>query len=143
MTLQEIYDGQAFGNYVGGFALIAGSLSVLLLAAAGTYALMSFTVNHRRREIAIRLALGARPRSLLGGIFRRAIRQMSAGAALGLIVALLVQHYIPVDRLGGLEVPGVLPGAIAFLVAVGLMASAGPARRALSADPSEVLRDGA
>jgi putative ABC transport system permease protein len=143
LTLQEIYDGQAFGTYVGGFALITGSLSVLLLAAAGTYALMSFTVNHRRREIAIRMALGARPRSLLGGIFRRAIRQMSAGAALGLVVALLVRHYIPVDRLGGLEIPGVLPGAIAFLVAIGLMASAGPARRALSAEPSEVLRDGA
>lgn len=142
ITLEELYDGQAFGNYVGGFALIIGSLSVLLLAAAGTCALMSFTVNHRRREIAIRMALGAQPHKLLGGIFGRALRRLATGAALGLALALMVQHYIPVERLGGLQVPGVVPSAVTLLVIIGLVASFGPARRALAADPTDALRDG-
>jgi putative ABC transport system permease protein len=140
-TLEELYDSQDFGNYIGGFALIAGSLSVLLLAAAGTYALMTFTVNQRRREIAIRMALGAQPRRLLGAVFRRALRPVSVGAALGLAVALLVQRAIPVQRLGGLDVPGVLPSAIVLLLMIGAIAAIGPARRALTADPTDALRD--
>ena len=49
-TLDEVYSARAFDDYVGGFALIAGTLSVLLLAAAGTYALMSFTVTTAPRD---------------------------------------------------------------------------------------------
>jgi predicted permease len=141
-TLEELYDEQATGNYIGGFALIVGSVSVLLLSAAGTYALMAFTVNQRRREIGIRMALGARPRKLLAGIFRRALRQVSIGAALGVAVALLIQIYLPADRLGGLDVPGVLPSAVALMVVIGLIAAFGPARRTLSVDPTTVLREG-
>jgi putative ABC transport system permease protein len=140
-TLKEFYDGREFGNYVGGFALITSSLSVLLLAAAGTYALMSFTVNQRRREIAIRMALGAQPRKLLTGVLRRALRQVGMGAVLGLGAAALVQYYIPINRLGGLDVPGVLPSAIVLLLVIGAIAALGPARRALSADPTEALRE--
>jgi len=140
-TLEELYDTQAFGNYLGGFALITASLSVLLLAAAGTYALMTFTVNQRRREIAIRIALGAQPRRLLGAIFRRALQKVALGAALGLAVALLVQRAIPIQRLGGLDVPGVLPGAIVLLLIIGAIAAIGPARRALTADPTDALRE--
>lgn len=141
VTLREIYDTQAFGNYIGGFAIVTASLSVLLLAAAGIYALMSFTVNQRRREIAIRIALGAQPRKLLSGIFMRALRQISTGAALGFGVALLVQYYIPAHSFGGLDVPGVLPSAIVLLLVIGTLATFGPARRALTADPTEALRE--
>jgi predicted permease len=140
-TLAELYDNQALGNYIGGFAIIVSSICVLALAAAGTYALMSFTVNQRRREIAIRMALGARSQKLLRGIFRRALRQLSIGAGVGLVLAILVQRYVPSTILGGLDVPGVLPGAIALLVAVGLGASFAPARRALRTDPNTCLND--
>jgi predicted permease len=139
-TLQELYDDQAAGNYLGGFALIVGSLSVLGLAAAGTYALMAFTVNQRRREIAIRLALGARPHKLLGGIFKTALRKVAIGAALGIVLALLVQSYIPARTLGGLDVPGILPGASTLLLLIGVAAAFGPARRALGTDPTESLK---
>jgi predicted permease len=140
-TLKELYDSQALGNYIGGFAIIVSSFCVLALAGAGTYALMSFTVNQRRREIAIRMALGARSQKLLRGIFKGALRQLSIGAGIGLVLAILVQRYVPVTILGGLDVPGVLPGAIALLVAIGLGASFAPARRALRTDPNSCLND--
>jgi len=141
-TLDEIYRGQAVGNYLGASALVTVTLSVLLLSAAGMYAFMSFTVNQRRREIGIRSALGAQPRRLLAGILRRALGQVAAGAIGGVLVALLVGYYIPVEQMDGWDIPGIIPAAAALLVAVGLLAVVGPARRALLVDPTEALRDG-
>ncbi len=68
-------------------AIVAVMTSVLLLSAAGIYAMMSFTVARRRREIGIRAALGADARRILAGIFRRAAAQLAAGVAVGLAVA--------------------------------------------------------
>ena len=56
--------------------------------------------------------------------------------------ALLFAVYLPIEEMGGWHVPGVLPAAAAFMMVVGLLATAGPARRGLSVDPAEVLRDG-
>ncbi|MGD8339794.1 MAG: ABC transporter permease [Gammaproteobacteria bacterium] len=140
-TLQDIYDSQAVGNYMGGTAIAVVSLSVLALAAAGTYALMSFTVNQRRREIAIRIALGAGAQTLLHGVFRSALRQLTLGAGIGFAIALLIQSYVPPQIIGGLDVPGVLPGAILLMVAIGLAASLAPARRVLRTDPTVCLSD--
>jgi ABC-type antimicrobial peptide transport system permease subunit len=128
-------------DYVGGFALIAGTLSVLLLAAAGTYALMSFTVNDRRREIGVRVALGATKARLLGGVLKRALRQIVAGAAVGVAVALFIDNALPAASTGGIDIPGVLPIAALFMIVVALLATLGPARRALKLDPNEALRD--
>ena len=59
------------------FIAVSGlAVSVILLSAAGIYALMSFTVTKRRREIGIRTALGAGPRRVLGGILSRAFAQI-------------------------------------------------------------------
>ena len=112
--LDAVYRELQRGNNLGAGALAAATLSVLLLSAAGMYALMSFTVSQRRREIGIRSALGA---------------------------ALLLAVYLPIEEMGGWPVPGVLPAAAAFMMVVGLLALAGPARRSLRVDPAEVLRD--
>jgi hypothetical protein len=140
--LDDLYSARAFGNYVGGFALVAGTLSVLLLAAAGTYALMSFTVNDRRREIGVRVALGATKARLLSGVLKRALRQILAGAAVGVAVALFIENELPAGANGGIDIPGVLPIAASFMILVALLATLGPARRALRLDPNVALRDG-
>ena len=139
-TLAEIYREHRFGDNVGTIIIGAITLSVLLLSAAGLYALMAFTVAQRRREIGIRAALGAQPGQLATAVFRRAFLQVAAGAAVGIVVAYLVRRYVPIEQIGGLTIPGVLPGAAAFMLLVGILASMGPARRGLRIDPTESLR---
>jgi len=118
-------------------ALITGS--VLLLSAAGIHALMSFTVNQRRREIGIRSALGASARRILASVLARAMWQLALGVGVGLTMA------IGLDVVAGgalMEGTGLLlvPGTAAFMLIVGLLAAAGPARRGLRVQPTEALR---
>jgi putative ABC transport system permease protein len=132
---------QMFSNLTS-YALAIVMLSVILLSGAGLYALMSFTVTQRRREIGIRTALGAQPRRLLLSIFARALWQVAAGVAVGAAVALFLHQKMNVEVEGGWHIPGILPVAALFILTVGLLSAAGPARRAVRVDPTEALRDG-
>jgi len=139
-TLAEIYREHRFGDNLGAIAIGAVTGSVLLLSAAGLYALTAFTVAQRRREIGIRSALGAQPGHLVAAVFKRAFWQIGAGSAAGMLAAYLAGRYVPIEQLGGLPIPGILPGAAAFMLLVGVLASVGPARRGLRIDPTEALR---
>ena len=139
-TLAEIYREHRFGDNLGAITIGAVTGSVLLLSAAGLYALTAFTVAQRRREIGIRSALGAQPGHLVAAVFRRAFWQIGAGSAAGMLAAYLAGRYVPIEQIGGLPIPGILPGAAAFMLLVGVLASVGPARRGLRIDPIEALR---
>ena len=139
-TLAEIYREHRFGDNLGAITIGAVTGSVLLLSAAGLYALMAFTVAQRRREISIRSALGAQPDYLVAAVFRRAFWQIGAGSAAGMLAAYLTGRYVPIEQIGGLPIPGILPGAAAFMLLIGVLAALGPARRGLRIDPTEALR---
>jgi ABC-type antimicrobial peptide transport system permease subunit len=113
--------------------------SVLLLSAAGIYAMMSFTVAKRRREIGIRTALGADARRVLIGIFGRAGGQIGAGIAAGLTVAAALQ-WLGTDIMGRRGFIFFPPVAVIMFV-IGILAAIGPARRGLAVQPTEALRD--
>ena len=123
-----------------GLAVTAVVASVLLLSAAGIYAMMSFIVASRRREIGIRAAMGADARRILLGIFGRAGAQLGAGVLVGMTVAVLLDRAGGGDLLGGSGLI-VLPAVAALMFAVGLLAALGPARRSLAVQPAEALRD--
>ncbi|HEX8671525.1 MAG TPA: FtsX-like permease family protein, partial [Longimicrobium sp.] len=114
-------------------------LSVLLLSAAGIYAMMSFTVTQRRKEIGIRSALGAQPRRLLAGLFRRAAWQLALGVGVGVGIAFLMDIASDGEMMGVRGAVAVPAVAVVMLV-VGLLATFGPARRGLRIEPSEALR---
>ena len=139
-TLAEIYREHRFGDNIAAITLVAVTGSVLLLSAAGLYALVAFTVAQRRREIGIRAALGAPPGHLVASVFRRALWQIGIGSAAGMLAAYFLGRYLPIEQIGGLSIPGILPGAAAFMLLVGILASLGPARRGLRIDPTEALR---
>jgi putative ABC transport system permease protein len=119
--------------------LVILTLTVVALSAAGIYALMSVTVEQRRKEIGIRAALGADTRRLLAAIFARALMQLAVGAALGAGVAALLELASNGDLMNG-QGRVVLPMVSLFMMSVGLAAAWGPARRGLRIHPIETLR---
>jgi putative ABC transport system permease protein len=140
--LDEVYGETQMSGNLTSYALAIVTLSVLVLSAAGLYALMSFTVARRRREIGIRTALGARPGRLLASIFARALCQIAAGVAVGVAAAFVLHRRLNIEVEGGWHIPGILPAAAIFIMIIGLVSAAGPARRAVRVDPTEALRDG-
>ena len=111
--------------------------SVLLLSAAGIHALMSFTVTQRRKEIAIRAALGAQPRRVLSGILLRASAQLLFGATLGcLFGGALLNKSATSGRTAV-----ILTLVTTLMLGAGLLASLGPARRGLRIQPMDALRE--
>ena len=123
-------------------AMVIGliTLSVMLLSAAGIYALMSFTVSQRKKEIGIRAAMGADGKRLLISIFSRAAGQLGAGVAAGMIFAVFLDVATGGDALGSAGL-AVLPVIAVLMVGVGLIAAFGPARRGLRVQPTAALRE--
>lgn len=133
---------------IGALSVAGATLSVLLLSVAGIYAMLSFTVAQQRREIGIRVALGANSRRIMGSVFTRASAQLGTGVAVGLLLALALEQFSNGMVMGGASPDGAgLRGAIvlmpivaAIAMAVGLLAALGPARRGLAVQPVEALR---
>ena len=113
--------------------------TVLLLSAAGIYAMMSFTVSQRRKEIGIRAAMGADPQQLLRSIFTKAVVQLSTGVVVGMVLGLLVDVASDGEMLGSFG-RALLPVTGVVMVIVGMLATLGPARRGLHIQPTEALR---
>jgi putative ABC transport system permease protein len=140
--LDEVQGETQMTSNLTSYALAIVTLSVLLLSAAGLYALMSFTVTRRRREIGIRMALGAPAGRMLASIFARALWQIAAGVVVGVTAALALHRTLNIEVEGGWHIPGILPAAAIFIMIIGLLSAAGPARRAIRVEPTEALRDG-
>jgi predicted permease len=114
--------------------------TALLLAGLGIYGTISYLVNEQRREIAIRLALGAQRGNILKMVLRRGLGLAAAGAALGVAGALIVSRLMA-GLLFGVS-PTDLPtfaGVTVVLTAVALAASYIPALRAMRLDPITAL----
>jgi ABC-type antimicrobial peptide transport system permease subunit len=125
-------------------ALGGVTLLVLALSAMGIFSLMSVSVSRRTREIGLRTALGANPRQVLVSVLMRAGILMASGAATG--GALLVWIVSVLGSTGDFAVdmaPFVPWLGVTSLVmlAAGVLAALGPARRALRINPTEALRD--
>jgi hypothetical protein len=123
--------------------IVIGGIA-LLLATAGIYALISFTLARRTREIGIRAALGAAPRRIITGVFSRAFTQIGLGVAAGALPGLIIIHSI-VGDVGSMRVSlpaamGVTLAVCAFVVAVALLSCTVPLRRALRLDPIRALK---
>jgi predicted permease len=114
-------------------------VTVLLLSAAGIYAMMSFTVSQRRKEIGIRAAMGADAGQLLRSIFTKAALQLAAGVAVGLVMALVIDRASDGELLGS-SGRTLVPVTAVLMTIVGLFATVGPARRGLRIQPTEALR---
>jgi putative ABC transport system permease protein len=121
------------------FGMFAGL--ALLLAAIGVYGVLSYLVAQRTREIGVRLALGAKPASVRGLVVGHALRLSLAGIAIGAVGALLAGPALQTQLFGVRPRDPITLGAVAAgLLAVALLASYLPARRATQVDPLTALR---
>ena len=136
-VLADRYDGGRSALRSLAWAVGLVTASVLLLSAAGIYAMMSFIVAQRTREIGIRTALGAQPRRVMLNVFGRAAWQVAAGVLLGSILA--GAAFVAIGLGLGRAAPLLLAVAV-IMGLVGLMAALGPARRALRIQAVEALR---
>ncbi len=113
----------------------------LALALVGLYGLVSHEVEQARRDIGVRMALGASRNRILGMVMRRVAWMLAAGSAVGLVLTLLVRKtidmviYFEAQK----EAAGVVELAL-LLVAAGLIAALIPAVRAASIEPMQALR---
>ena len=122
------------------------SCVALVLSLAGIYAVLSFIVSRRTREIGVRVALGASPRRVVGTIFRRPALQVGFGILAGVSLIFTVASLMKQTEFPGSE-SGLSPQAIAMTIAyaavmvgVCMLACIVPTRRALAVEPTVALR---
>jgi predicted permease len=122
---------------LGSFAALA-----LILAAVGTYALLSYVVSQRTREIGLRLAIGARPRDIVQAMLGYSAKLAVAGVLVGFAAAAAAARMLTTLLFGvaPLDVR-TLVGVAALLATTALIASYVPTRRAASLDPIAALRE--
>ncbi len=139
-TLDDIDQQASQALRLVALVIVLVTVSVLLLSAAGIYALMSFTVSQRRKEIGIRAALGAHPARLLRSIFSRALAQLALGLGTGVGAAAFLDLATGGELMAG-KGTLLLPVVAALMLIAGIIAALGPARRGLRIQPSEALRE--
>jgi putative ABC transport system permease protein len=121
---------------MGSFAAIA-----LLLTVAGLYGVLSYMVAQRRREIGVRIALGAGRRDVIAIVLRRAVLLVMPGLILGSAGAFGVGRLLGSVAVGvAASIPVVVAGACGVIAMTGAMAAFVPAARAAAVDPMQALR---
>jgi len=130
------WEQEFFGNLMAVFATFA-----LLLACLGIYALISYSVGRRSREIGVRLALGARPTDVIRMLLGETAKVGGIGLLVGLTLAALIARAL-VGTLYGVAVDAWLFASMAAPLALAILAATWlPARRAARVEPTVALRD--
>ena len=113
----------------------------LMTAAAGIYALLAYAVMQRRREIALRMALGASPRRVAWSVVMESLALAAIGSAIGIIGAAATSRFARTLLFGvAPQDPVTLMAAVGLLLVVVVAASWLPARRASLIDPGHAMR---
>jgi putative ABC transport system permease protein len=134
---QSIAEPQVITSLLTTFAVIA-----LMLAAIGVYSVMSYSVAQRTHEVGVRMALGAQQRHVLKMILGQGLKLVLVGVVIGVTTAFAVTRVISNLLFGVTPTdPLIFVGVPLLLIAVAMLASYFPARRALKVDPIIALRN--
>lgn len=130
------WEQEFFGSLMAAFAAFA-----VLLACLGIYALISYSVGRRSREIGVRLALGARPADVIGMLLRETVKVGGTGLLVGMTLAVMIARVL-VGSLYGVTVDAWLFASMAVPLALAILAATWlPARRAARVEPTIALRE--
>lgn len=140
-SMEELMRSSFAEVRLGGVVLLTSSALTLFLAAVGLYGVVSYLVTQRSREIAVRLAIGAKPREVVAMLVRQGVRPILIGGAIGLVLSLAAAPLLgrwlfgiaPTD-------PLTIGGAFALVLLVAVAGSGLPAWRAAATDPAAAFR---
>lgn len=140
-TMESIVSGSISGFRSTMNVLLSFAMTALLLAAIGTYGLVSHSVAQRTYEIGVRMALGASKPSIVGLILGQSLRFIAGGVVAGAGAAIVFARFLS-SLLYGVAAtdPVTFAGVIMFLAAIAAVASCAPAWRAAQMDPLKSLR---
>jgi putative ABC transport system permease protein len=140
-TFSEIYSASLGSRRFNLILIGFFGIAALLLATAGVFGVMAYSVNRRTREIGVRVALGAGSRDVLGMILGQGMRTIFIGVVIGLAGSLALTR-VGASLLFGVTAtdPLTFAGVILLLVSAALLACYIPARRATRVDPLVALR---
>jgi predicted permease len=140
-TVRQVIDAKNLQIRVFGTLFMAFGVVALCLASIGLYGVMAFAVSRRTQEIGVRMALGATGPDVVRMFLRQGLKQLGAGMAIGLVLALWLANAL---RFALFRVqtrdPVVVLAVVALLAVVGMLACFIPARRASRVDPLVALR---
>ena len=140
-TMPQHIDDQLGSQTLAARLLWIFAIAAVLIAAAGLYGLLSYSVGQRTREIGVRLALGAQREDVLRMILRQASRLLVAGLLIGILAAFFTTRLVRSFLYGVAQHDWLTIVAVSvLLLVVGLVASYVPARRAAKIEPVEALR---
>jgi predicted permease len=146
-TLRAMTQGSTFGLWLGFWLTIVLSSLALALTAAGLFSVLSYLVEERKKDIGVRMALGATMRNIAGWVLSHMFLPVAVGITVGVGFAAMllrtVVRWLPFVFSSGVQVfdPWMYAASLAVVVAACVMAAAIPARRAARVDPIETLRN--
>jgi predicted lysophospholipase L1 biosynthesis ABC-type transport system permease subunit len=141
MTLQEIFDRSMARTSFALVMLGIAACAAMLLGAVGIYGVTSYVVSQRRREIGVRIALGAQQKDVSRMVLRQALLLAAAGVLVGLLAAYGLTRLMTALLFGVSAVDPLTYAAVGVgIAALAMLSSYLPARRAARVDPIEALR---
>jgi len=143
-TMEDLFDQRSvqIAHIFTGMVALIGAMG-LVLALIGLYAVISYQVTRRTREIGIRMALGAARRQVLGMVLKSAAVLAVTGVSIGIVLAIAANRAISQSLLGTVVVrlnPVMFAAVVVALLATTLLAATIPARHASRIDPQHALR---
>ncbi len=140
-TMQEIVSASVQSRRLGAILLSVFAGLALVVAVAGLYGVLSYVVLQRKRDIAVRMALGANRKDVVGMIIARALVLYAIGVAAGLVGVIWIGHLLSSLLVGVQPWDPVAMGLTTLVVLLSAFGAAWfPARRAASIDPYQALR---
>ena len=141
-TLREAQDQNNFSNRLGLYLIGAFAALAIVMVVAGLYGVLAQIVSYRRREIGIRLALGATRNNILTMVLRQGTVLVLIGLAIGVLISAFGGKLVNGFLFGVRALDAWTYAAVALaLILVGALAAFVPARRAAAVEPIEALRD--
>jgi putative ABC transport system permease protein len=140
-SLEQVISDSVSGVESSARMMMIFGFTALVLAAAGIFAVMSYSVTQRTHEIGVRMALGARRFDVLKLVVGKAITLATVGLAIGVSIALLLSHALSSVLFGVIRIDGIVFVLLTFMLAVvAALAAYIPARGATKVDPMQALR---